>query len=162
LGIKDTISLHKIYGKLQELENKNGWGFSFVVDDGTYETAIIFHQDEEHYYRKPKEKDTWKDLDELEVMICPDIVDFSNKIIIEYEEETGNRRSGAYLARKGHGHEGDLPSERDSRRNKFYSDNKFRFCRIWQSQLKSGDFVGRLFYFLQDCFWNRDTSSYQN
>jgi len=159
LGQKDIFQLHQIYRKLLELEKDHGWGFKFDVDEGYFETAIIFHQ-EQYLYRRPHPRETWKDLNDLENMVCPDILDYKNKIIFEFEEETGNRRSGAYLARKGHGHPGDLPSIKDSKRNSFYSNNRFRLCRIWESELK-GDFGKKISDFLSDCYSQLDTKKYE-
>lgn len=159
MGIPDIVQLHSIYKKLLELENENNWGFSFKVDDGNYETAIIFNE-EIKIFRRPGPGETWNDIQYPEHLVCPDISDYDHKIVLEYEEESGNRRSGAKLARKGHGHMGDLPTKRDTLRNKFYRDNHFRFCRIWESEFKNID--SKLFHFLADCFCKRDTTKYEN
>ena len=39
------------------------------------------------------------------------MLDYHNKIIIEYEEEVGERRSGAKLAKKGHHREDDMDTK---------------------------------------------------
>lgn len=110
-------------------------GFNFKVDVGNYETAIEFEVgwklSEEYVqaYHPPKSK-SWKNNPDIK---CPDLLDFHRKKIIEYEEETGKRRTGARLAKKGHGHPGDLDNIRDSRRNSYYEMTGFKLLRIWES-----------------------------
>jgi len=159
MGVVDIVILHEIYKKLLELEKEHNWGFNFKTDDGNFETAIIFNE-ETKSSRRPGPGETWNDIKYPETLICPDISDYDHKILFEYEEETGNRRSGAYLAKKGHGHMGDLPTKRDSSRNQHYRNSKFRFCRIWELEFKNMD--DKLFHFLADCFCNRDTTKYEN
>ena len=111
--------------------------FRFIEDSGDQETAIainqygivkkitnISKQEFEQYY-----------LDGFLVFV-PDVLDFINKIIIEFEEETGPKKPGAKLARKGHGHEGDLDTKRDYRRNKYYQYGEFFVIRVWESNFK--------------------------
>jgi len=159
MGVKDIVPLHQVYKKLLELEKNNNWGFSFKVDEGTFETAVVFNE-EINIYRRPEFHETWESIKYPESLICPDILDYEHKIILEYEEEGGKKRSGAHLATKGHGREGDIPTKRDSKRNLFYANNNFRFCRIWESQLKSME--SKLFHFLADCYCKRNTSKYSN
>lgn len=63
-------------------------------------------------------------------------MDYSHKLIIEFEEEGQKRLSGAYLARKGHGPEGDILNKRDSRRGDYYLWGKFRVLRFYEADLK--------------------------
>lgn len=162
MGVKDIVPLHQIYQKLLKLEKIHNWGFSFKVDNGDYDTAIIFNE-EKLGYRRPKESESWESIKFPLDMRCPDILDYEHKIIIEFEEEGGKRRSGAALATKGHGREGDIPNKRDSKRNNYYISNGFRFCRIWQSELDKviDDEDGKLFFFLADCYCNRSTICYK-
>ena len=128
MGHKDTVALHKIYEILKLYCKKYKVPYSFKVDTGSYETAIEFI--EEKPYHPPISHD-WST---KPIIFCPDLLDWYNKIIIEYEEEVGNRRSGDYLAKKGHHREGDMDTTRDSRRNKYYKSGGFRILRIWNSE----------------------------
>ena len=134
MGIQDC-------DRLIELQNyANSFpGFHFKVDLGDYETAIEFKiivpplcktGDSQIISICPPIAKDWIKNSEI---FCPDLLDYNNKKIIEYEEETGNRRSGARLAKKGHGHPGDLANIRDSRRNSYYENAGFKFLQIWES-----------------------------
>ena len=155
MGEVDIIILNDIYREAVKQEIKNNWGFKFKVDDGNFETAIEFYETldkEMDVFHPPIAKD-WNDAKTIQ---CPDILDFENKIIIEYQEETGKRRKGAYLAKKGHGHPGDLANIRDSRRDSNYSRGGFRVLNIWESDYKNESWKKTLWVFLCDCFCNRD------
>ncbi len=156
MGEVDIVILNDIYREAVKQEIKNNWGFKFKVDDGNFETAIEFVEiaggTDVILYHPPKAKD-WNDADTIQ---CPDILDFENRIIIEYQEETGKRRKGAYLAKKGHGHPGDLANIRDSRRDSNYSRGGFRVLNIWESDYKNESWKKTLWQFLVDCFCNRD------
>ncbi len=157
MGVKDLIQLDAIQQIIKKLEKENNWGYTFKIDFGTYETAIIFNE-EVNVYRRPEPKENWTTIEYPESLICPDLSDYKNKILIEYEEEGRKKRSGAHLATKGHGPPGDMPTKRDSKRNLFYANNNFRFCRIWESQFDVME--PKLFHFLADCFCNRNTMKY--
>ena len=123
--------------------------YSFKEDSGNYETAIQFK--EEHFSHPPWSED-WDTNPEI---LCPDILEWKNKIIIEFEEETGNRKSGARYARKGHGHEGDLSTKRDTRRNEYYKLAEFRVFQLWESTYKNENWKVKLFEFLINCWKNQ-------
>lgn len=127
MGHKDLISLHTIYEKIKTICKNNNLPYHFTVDDGDWETAIEFSNGRD--YHPPISKD-WS---ENPIIFCPDLLDYENRLIIEYEEEVGNPRSGAKLARKGHNREGDIPNKRDTRRNKFYKQAQFKIFQIWDS-----------------------------
>jgi len=127
MGHKDLVSLHKIYERIKIISKENNLSYNFRVDDGSWETAIEFIG--EKSYHPPLSAD-WSNNPQI---FCPDLLDYENKIIIEYEEEVGNPRSGAKLARKGHNREGDIPNKRDSKRNVFYADGNFTLFQIWDS-----------------------------
>ena len=99
----------------------------FTIDHGTYETAIEFVGLKSFH---PPISENW---DGEPNIFCPDLLDWHNKIIIEYEEEVGERRRGAFLAKKGHNREGDMDNKRDTRREKFYMHRGFHILRIWES-----------------------------
>lgn len=128
MGQVDLDALFRIYKEINSIVKKHKLLFSFKIDHGTYDTAIEFIDTKS--YHPPLSKD-WST---KPVIFCPDLLDYHNKIIIEYEEEVGNRRSGAHLAKKGHNREGDMDTKRDSRRNRYYKQGGFRVLRIWDSE----------------------------
>jgi hypothetical protein len=127
MGEADIENLHKIYRICVDYAKLIDKGHNFRVDNGSFETALEFT---EHKVYHPPISKNW---DNHPVIICPDIIDFNKKLIIEYEEESGNRRTGAYLAKKGHGHEGDYSTKRDVRRDGLYDKHGFKLLKIWQS-----------------------------
>jgi len=146
MGEVDIVILHTIYEKTKELEKKNNWGFKFKTDDGKMETAIEFTAI--GYHHPPKSKN-WDEAKAAENEIkCPDLLDYHNKIIIEYEEEEGPPRSGAYLAKKGH----NELSDKDQHRDQLYRIAGFRVFKIWEFELKSGAWKHQLWQFLCACF----------
>lgn len=127
MGHKDLVSLHTIYEKIKTICKDNNLPYHFKVDDGDWETAIEFLDGNDYH---PPISKGWLN---NPTIFCPDLLDYEHRLIIEYEEEVGNPRSGAKLAKKGHNREGDLPNQRDFRRNKFYNEAKFRVFQIWAS-----------------------------
>ena len=138
MGEKDYESLSKIYRFATDFCNLADLPFHFKVDSGRRETIIVFNL-ETGASRQPDPRENYDTLRYPEKDLVPDIADYSHKIIIEYEEETGNKRSGAKLARKGHGHEGDNDGKRDSRRNECYERADFKLLRIWESNFKKSN-----------------------
>ena len=132
MGEIDIENLFEIYYEIQRIKKKHNLNFHFKIDEGKYETAIeFFYDDDEKWHAlHPPQAKNW---DTNPNIMCPDLLDYENKIIIEYEEEVGNPRSGARLAKKGHNREGDLPNKRDSRRKWFYDNANFTCFQIWQS-----------------------------
>jgi hypothetical protein len=127
MGEADIENLHKIYRICVDYTKLLGKQYTFKVDNGSFETALEF--DNNKVYHPPISK-SWNN---HPIIICPDILDFKNKLVIEYEEESGNRRNGAFLAKKGHGHEGDYSTKRDSRRDGLYENHGFKILKIWES-----------------------------
>ena len=128
MGEIDIDHLMKIYRECVELCKVHHLPYSFSVDHGTYETAIEFTDDKLYH---PPISENWNQNPDI---FCPDLLDYHNKIIIEYEEEVGERCSGAKLARKGHHREGDMDNKRDTRRAQFYKLGGFHILRIWESE----------------------------
>ena len=168
MGEADIVRLYEIYHEAIKLEKKLHWGFKFTVDQGKFETAIEFKTivpplcqtgESRIIPLHPPIATDWNDAIKI---LCPDILDFNNRIIIEYEEETGNRRKGAFLAKKGHGHPGDLTNIHDTNRDEFYEYSGFRVCKIWESEFKLNTWKNKLFHFLADCFCNRKIVIYSN
>jgi len=135
MGERDIVNLNKIYRFANDFCRLSSFPFHFEEDTGYYETAIVFDE-EKKSNRRPNINETWNNIPYPECMICCDILDYSHKIIFEYEEEGQKKRPRAKLSTKGHGREGDIPNKRDTRRNKFYDDNQFYFLRIWESDFK--------------------------
>lgn len=142
MGEIDIEHLMKIYRQCVQLCKVHHLPYSFRVDHGTYETAIEFIGSKSYH---PPISENWNQNPDI---FCPDLLDYYNKIIIEYEEEVGERKPGAKLARKGHHREGDMDTKRDVRRNLYYEDGKFRVLRIYESdtlwQKKLVDFLTEL------------------
>ena len=135
LGKQDYHNLNPIYRFATDYCNISDLPFYFKTDSGNFETAIVFNV-ENGDYRKSHPFEKWDDVRYPLVMICPDICSFESKIIIEFEEETGNQKSGAHYAKKGHGHEGDDPTKKDDRRNECYKKAGFELLQIWESRFK--------------------------
>jgi len=127
MGEADIENLHKVYRICVDYSKLIGKGHKFRVDNGSFETALEFTQFNVHH---PPISKNWNN---HPLIIVPDIMDFNKKLIIEYEEESGNRRTGSYLAKKGHGHEGDLSTKRDVRRDTLYEKHGFILLKIWES-----------------------------
>ena len=127
MGEVDLENLFKIYYEINFIKKKYNLSCNFKIDEGKYETAIEFT--EIRNFHPPISKD-WSN---KPVILCPDLLDYPNKLIIEYEEEVGNRRPGAKLAKKGHHRDGDFDTKRDERRAKYYKKENFRVLRLWES-----------------------------
>jgi len=105
MGIVDYENLYKIYRTCVDYCKVEKLPFHFKVDSGTYETAIEFTAI--GYHHPPRSK-SWKELKEQGNEIkCPDLLDFENKLIIEYEEEPKPGKIGGKLGKKGHTSESD-------------------------------------------------------
>lgn len=127
MGHQDITSLFKIKDEIRIICKKNNLDFSFKVDCGNYETALEFVG--VTVFHPPFSKD-WS---ANPIILCPDLLDYHNRMIIEYEEEIGEKKTGARLAKKGHNRESDFDNSKDSRRNKFYKRGGFHILRIWES-----------------------------
>lgn len=137
MGEKDLEVLYQIYKEATKHH------FYFKYDAGKFETAIEFISDGRFFH--PPIAHNWEESKDKGTEIkCPDLLEWNNKLVIEYEEETGNKRLGAKFARKGHGHEGDLDKERDDNRNKLYLDAGLKLFRIWESNYKDGSWKEKL------------------
>ncbi len=127
MGLVDIDSLFRVYYQIKKIIKKHSLLISFKIDHGTYETAIEFVGT--RFFHPPLSKN-W---DSNPDILCPDLLDWHNKIIIEYEEEIGEQRRGAFLAKKGHHREGDMDNKRDTRRGTFYKQTGFHILRLWES-----------------------------
>lgn len=152
MGLQDfNERLYPVYRHVTDISKMHDLPFSFTADSGSFETAIIFNE-MDNSSRKPLPGENWESIKHPEVIIVPDVCCYDAKIVLEFEEETGNRRTGAHLAKKGHGHEGDLSTKRDSRRNHFYECAGFKLYRIWESAFKKNMWKIPLTEFLFDVY----------
>ena len=165
MGVVDLVVLDDIRQTIKKLEKENGWGFTFKIDLGTWETGLEFW--EMGYYHPPK-SNSWEEVAENENEIkCPDLLDFEHRIILEYEEEPTAGKSSGKLGKKGHTEE----SEKDTNRDRLYRIGGFRVFKVWQSEYKKlktngsyeweskekqKEFEKKLWKFLCDCYTNRE------
>ena len=157
MGESDIMRIYPIYKIVTNQCKEFGWPFQFKEDLGTYETAFLI---KDGATTLPTDFKDWEEVNKNGWTLQePDICDYYSKIIIEFEEETGPKKSGAKYAKKGHGHPGDLSTLRDTKRDKNYSG--FKLCKIWESEPMTVVEV-KLHYFLADCYTKRDLSIYTN
>ncbi len=129
MGVIDIENLFKIYYEINKIKKKHELSFNFKIDSGNYETAIEF-VGVNHFH--PPISNDWSS---NPIIFCPDLLDYHNCIIIEYEEEIGNKRPGATLAKKGHNRLGDIANKRDQRRDRFYRQGGFHYLQIWEHEI---------------------------
>ena len=138
LGQVDIEILMDINEEIKKLHTN----YSFKVDSGTWETAIEFTAIGYHH---PPKSQSWEEVKEQENEIkCPDLLDYSNKLIIEFEEEPKPGKKGGKLGKKGHTEE----SERDSHRDQLYRISGFRILKIWETEYKDNTYIEKLKEFL--------------
>lgn len=147
MGLADIVVLHDIYKEACRLEKEFNWGFDFNVDDGDFETAIeffpsgiFFHPPAAHNWQESRDKGT--------TIKCPDILDWNNKIIIEYEEESRPGKKSGKFGRKGHTEE----SKRDMERDALYSKAQFSVLKIWGNDYDRDVWKPKLKEFLMESF----------
>jgi len=127
MGEIDIENLFRIYDQTNKIIKKHSLLYHFIIDHGSYETAIEFIGNKSFH---PPLSKNWDSNPEI---FCPDLLDYHNRIIIEYEEEIGEPRRGARLAKKGHSRIGDVDNKHDISRNQHYEKCGFRLLRIWDS-----------------------------
>jgi len=153
MGHRDITALHKIYEEAKLICKENELPYHFTVDDGDYETAIEFFflgdaKTPQWETFHPPYSQNWNENSNI---LCPDILDYHHKIIIEFEEEVGEPRTGARLAKKGHHREGDMDNSHDTEREYYYKWGQFHTLRIWDSDTM---WKGKLKKFLIDVYGN--------
>ncbi len=132
MGIQDLEKLFFISQQIKEIDEKKH--YDFVIDTDTKEgkTRIVID-----------EYGTWKKVPSLTEeqaddyrrkgfrQFVPDLIDFKNKIIIEYQEESEGRqgvlRRRGKIYKKGH----DEFSDED--KDIFYELAKFNQLKIWEN-----------------------------
>ena len=139
----DLTILHNINQEIIRLSKKHGWKYNFKVDNGLYETRIDIDSDGE-----------WRPgngtLPSMGFeMFCPDLIDFNNQVIIEYEEESGPN-SGFFKSKKDKGHNQELLNPRDERRDWYYGQAKFAVLKIWETNYLDQKWKAVLYLFLKE------------
>ena len=137
MGIVDIEALMEINEQVKKLHTK----YSFKVDHGSFETAIEFWQ--MGYHHPPKSRNWEESRANGNEIKCPDLLDYHNKSIIEFEEEPKPGKRGGKLGRKGHVEE----SDRDEHRDMLYRIAGFRFLKFWETDLKEKNW-DKLYNFL--------------
>lgn len=121
MGHKDLDSLYPIVQEARRISDEFHLGFSFKWDQGDYETRIDISEQGYCFLGNGQ-------LPLIGYQIfCPDILDYHNKIIIEFEEESKPNKGAK--RRKGHFEF----NKRDVRRDEYYKLGKFDVLKIWES-----------------------------
>jgi len=146
MGIVDYEELHEIYRICVDYCKTEKISFNLKVDSGTYETAIEFTAIGYHHPPRPK---SWEELKKQgNEILCPDILDFENRIIVEFEEEPKPGKRMGKLGKKGHTSE----SKRDEHRDMLYRIAGFRVLKIWESEYISNNYKAKLYQFLHEVY----------
>ena len=132
MGIQDLEKLFCIHKQIKEIDEKNHYDFIIDTDTKEGKTRIVID-----------EFGTWKKVPSLTEkqaenyrkkgfrQFVPDLIDFKNKIIIEYQEECEGRqgvlRRRGKINKKGH----DEFSDED--KDLFYELAKFSQLKIWEN-----------------------------
>ncbi len=132
MGIQDLEKLFFINQQIKEIDKNNQ--YNFVIDTDTKEGKTRIVIDELGVWKKATSL-TKEQAGEFRKkgfrQFIPDLIDFKNKIIIEYQEESEGtkgvlRRSGK-INKKGH----DEFSDED--KDIFYDIAKFTQLKIWEN-----------------------------
>jgi len=151
LGSIDIEKLNKIYTCCNQACRLLDLPFQFKEDTGRFETAIGIG--ENGFTERPTLDARWSDYKGSMHLFCPDILDYSNKIIIEFEETPGKPRHGAKLAKKGHDPDG--MDKRTANRDLYYSIAKLRVLKIFDYEFADETkWKIKLIEFLIKCFLN--------
>ena len=132
MGAQDLQKLFEIKNQIQQIDKKNH--YNFIIDSDTKEgrTRIIID-----------EFGTWKKTPNLTEeqaseyrkkgfrQFVPDLIDFKNKIIIEYQEECKGRQG--VLRRRGKINKKGHYEFSDEDKDIFYELAKFNQLKIWEN-----------------------------
>lgn len=132
MGIQDLEKLFHINRQIKEIDKENQ--YSFVIDTDTKEGKTRIIIDEFGKWRKAPclTEEQAEDFRKKGFrQFVPDLIDFKNKIIIEYQEESEGRhgvlRRRGKINKKGH----DEFSDED--KDMFYDIAKFNQLKIWEN-----------------------------
>jgi len=157
MGGKDLHRIYPVYRACVDYTKKEELPFTFKQDSTKWRTALQFfntYDKSNNLFMTCEHPPFAKDWDDVPTIFEPDILILKNNKplgVIEYEEETGKRKSGAHYADKGHGHEGDPDNKKDSRRNEYYDRAGLKVFRLWDSVYKKEDWKAKLHKFLIEC-----------
>jgi len=144
MGVIDNDILQDINKSIKTLLEYTRWDYTFKTDDGDYETAIEFTA---IGYRHPPQSKNWDEMKaDGNTMVCPDLLDYTHKLIIEYEEEPKPGKRGGKLGKKGHTSE----SDRDEHRDQLYRIAGFKLLKIWEIEYLSNSYKEKLYKFLHE------------
>lgn len=132
MGIQDLKKLFEINQQIKQIDEKNHYNFiidtdtkegktRIVIDEfGTWKKTPCLTEEQATEYRRKGFR-----------QFVPDLIDFKNKIIIEYQEECKGRqgvlRRRGKINKKGH----DEFSDED--KDIFYKLAKFNQLKIWEN-----------------------------
>jgi len=132
LGIQDLEKLFHINQQIKKIDKENQYNFiidtdtkegktRIIIDEfGTWQKVPFLSEEQVETFRKKGFR-----------QFVPDLIDFKNKIIIEYQEESEGRhgvlRRRGKINKKGH----DEFSDED--KDMFYDLAKFSQLKIWEN-----------------------------
>ena len=132
MGSQDLEKLFNINHEIKKIDKENHYNFiidtdtkegktRIVIDEfGTWQKAPFLTKEQANEFRKKGFR-----------QFVPDLIDFKNKIIIEYQEESKGRqgilRKHGKINKKGH----DEFSDED--KDIFYELAKFNQLKIWEN-----------------------------
>ena len=132
MGIQDLQKLFEINQQIKQLDKKKYYNFIIDTDTKEGKTRIII--DEFGRWKKTPcltEEQAIKFRKKGFRQFVPDLIDFKNKIIIEYQEESKGRqgvlRRRGKINKKGH----DEFSDED--KDLFYKLAEFNQLKIWEN-----------------------------
>jgi hypothetical protein len=132
MGIQDLQKLFDINKQIKQIDKENYYNFMIDTDTKEGKTRIII--DEFGVWKKVPfltKEQAGKFRKKGFRQFVPDLIDFKNKIIIEYQEESKGRqgilRRRGKINKKGH----DEFSDED--KDMFYELAKFNQLKIWEN-----------------------------
>ena len=132
MGIQDLKKLFEISKEIKKIDVENNFNFTIDTDTKEGKTRIVI--DEFGSWRKTPcltEEQASEFRKKGFRQFVPDLIDFKNKIIIEYQEECKGRegilRRRGKINKKGH----DEFSDED--KDIFYELAKFNQLKIWEN-----------------------------
>ena len=132
MGVQDLEKLFNINQQIKQIDEENYYNFMIDTDTKEGKTRIII--DEFGTWKKVPfltEEEAQKFRKKGFRQFVPDLIDFKNKIIIEYQEESKGRqgvlRRRGKINKKGH----DEFSDED--KDLFYKLAEFNQLKIWEN-----------------------------